>query len=181
MKTLCSICCVLLAVATGTSNVFGQVTEDAARNLKLSTGMYAVLKMDDRAEALQDVRKDQKIVKYVRDVGWGDTQQAYSFLLLNAKPDVPLRLTAEPVVVKDNKDDERLNVRLFDDGSDKLLRFTENHIGRKAAVVVDGQVVFLATIRTPIKGPKLQVSFCKSGGAEHLKTQLTKLLTKTTK
>jgi len=146
----------------------------------LADGMYLVLQMDEDAKAIQ-AADGQRVVKQLRTPDWGKTDPAQRFLLLKTKPDVPLRLAAEPKIVVDQQKLQRLNVRMVASDGERLSKFTKLHLGGSIAVLIDEKVVLVATIRSEITGPDVQVSFCAEGSAEQLKEKLSQQLKQSTK
>ena len=143
----------------------------------LADGVYAVLQMNNDPNAIKPNKQNQHVVKYVRSVGWGDTKPSPNYLLLNSKPAVRMRLASKPVVVKSGGE-KRLNVRLTEDGSNDLRRFTEKQINKRAAVIINGEVIFVATIRAPIRSSEFQISLCNGNESEALKEKLTQAIGK---
>ena len=164
---LCTVTALLSGLTTG-RNTNGQVAEAD----KPPDGIYAVLKTVENRSDLKTPEPRQRIVKYARHTRWGETDPAISFLLLRAVPDVPLRLATDSVTVKDGADGERLNFRLVDESVDRLSQFTAKHIGDKAALILDGHLVMVATVRSVITGGEMQISFCGEGSAEQLAGKL---------
>ncbi len=164
---LCTVTA-LYFVSTTDRNAIGQVVEAD----KPPDGIYAVLKTAENRSDIKTPDQHRRIAKYPRLARWGDTDPSIRFLLLKTVPDVPLRLAADSVTVEDGADGERLNVRLVDESVDRLSRFTAKHIGDKAALILDGQVVMVATVRSVITGGEMQISFCSEGNAEQLADKL---------
>ncbi len=165
------ILCTVTALYFGSTtdrNAIGQVVEAN----KPPDGIYAVFKTAENRSDIKTPDQHRRIVKYARLMRWGDTNPSISFLLLKTVPDVPLRLAADSVTVEDGVDGERLNVRLVDESVDRLSRFTAKHIGDKAALILDGQVVMVATVRSVITGGEIQISFCGEGNAQQLADKL---------
>ena len=179
MKTQSLACCLVLLVTisprphgTGWIDVSAEEVTHPERDTGPATGIYLVRKTVDEANAIQVVNKHQRIVKYNHNDGWGDSTSRRRYLLINAKPDVSLQLAAEPVVVKDRTNGDRIKCQLVDRSAEKLHRFTKENLGARAAVIIKGDVVLVATIRTPIKDAAFAISFCGNGTAESLVKKL---------
>ena len=178
MKTQSLVCCVVLLATisiqshgTGWMSVSAQEETIPAGGPGPATGIYLVQKTVDDAHAIELAKKDQQIVKRV-DSDWGDVNSRERYLLINNKPNVPLQLAAEPVVVKDSENGDRIKCRLVGKSADKLYRFTKENLGGSAAVIIKGDVVLVATIRAPIRDAAFAISFCTNGKAEPLAKKL---------
>ena len=165
---LCTVTALIFGSTTG-RNAIGQVAE---ADKSPPDGIYAVLKTAENRSDIKTPDQNRRIVKYATFTRWGDTYPKISFMLLKTMPDVPLRLAADSVTVENGKDGERLNVRLIDESVDRLSRFTAKHIGDRAALILDGKVVMVATVRSAITGGEMQISFCGDGNAKELADKL---------
>ena len=165
---LCTVTALIFGSATG-RNAIEQVAE---ADKSPPDGIYVVLKTAENKSDIKPPDQNRRIVKYATFTRWGDTYPKISFMLLKTMPDVPLRLATDSVTVENGKDGERLNLRLIDESVDRLSRFTAKHIGDRAALILDGKVVMVATVRSAITGGEMQISFCGEGNAEGLADKL---------
>jgi preprotein translocase subunit SecD len=56
------------------------------------------------------------------------------------------------VVPGDTATTFNVSIRFTVDGAARMLRATQNHVGRPVAILLDGNVVMAPTVRTPISG-----------------------------
>jgi hypothetical protein len=135
-------------------------------------GIYAVLREGPRRADVLPVGKGEVVVAYdynfTKKPGGGDPR----FLVLHTSPEVPLVLAESPKAVREGDDTVALHLRLRRDHARALERFTRDHHGGKAAIVVGGELATVHKIRQVITGGAVQITSCTEGGCAFLLRRL---------
>ena len=100
------------------------------------------------------------------------TDAAPTYVTIDAADYVPLILERRPEPVTQPDGRIRLQVALARQEIEPLAAFTRKHVGGRAAVVVDGQIITVHKVRSVIDDGHLQISRCTDRACEHIYAKL---------
>jgi len=137
---------------------------------RLSNGLYAVLAESPTREGLAAPTRPHVVL--VDDGRFtGDTSPP-RWLALGTEGFVPLILEGEPHTEPDGRGHALLAVTLARQHKKTLESFTRDHLGGRAAIVLDGEVVTVHKIKTVIDGGRMQITRCEDNACVMLRSKL---------
>jgi hypothetical protein len=100
------------------------------------------------------------------------TDAAPTYVTIDAADFVPLILERRPEAVTQPDGRIRLQIALAREQVEPLAAFTRKHVGGRAAVVLDGQIITVHKVRTVIDDGHLQISRCTDRACERIYAKL---------
>lgn len=166
IRTICFAGLLLLIVA-------GTASSQKTWPAKIPNGFYAVL---DEESSRDKVRIDSiPNIILVYDGKYVDSSQTASpsYVALDTVSFVPLILEGSPITNKDGNGRTLLGVTLSRKYIRRLEDFTKAHLGRRVAIVLDGEIITMHKIRSVISEGKIQITRCYDNACEILLSKLT--------
>lgn len=140
----------------------------------LAKGVYAVLREGLTREEAQPGKVPHAILLYDRKYSESDRNQPPKYVALDTSFFVPLDLAGPPETRKDDRGWTLLNVALAPEHVKTLETFTRAHLGGRIAIVIDGEIVTMHTVRSVIEGGRVQITRCHDDACEVLRMKLAK-------
>lgn len=147
----------------------GLAARDSGDPAALADGLYAVERDAPTAEGAEV--PGCRVLEYDQSVASGEPM-APQYLALRTSPFVPLILEMPPDAHTQDDGRTYLTVTLAPQYVKLLEDFTREHVGGRVAIVVDGSVVTMHKVRTPIAGGRLQITRCKDNACELIRSKL---------
>jgi hypothetical protein len=150
----------------------GRATAAGSReSAPLADGMYAVKRDAATAEAAGVPGEPARVIRYDRRSASGEPEEP-RYLALQTSPFVPLILEVPPDIREQSDGRTYLSVALAQGYVKTLSDFTRAHLGGRVAIVVDGDVITVHKVRSPIDNGKMQITFCKGNACELIRSKL---------
>jgi hypothetical protein len=146
-------------------------TSTTGRNA-LRDGLYPVLCEAATPESAGLVAPRQLVLPYDRKYSGLAQEEPRTYLAIDTSLLVPLILDGQPEVRHDGTGRALLSVTLARECVNLLEQFTAEHLGKPVAIVLDGEIVTMHTVRSIIREGKLQISRCDSSSCEVLRGKL---------
>lgn len=139
----------------------------------LENGVYVVLR---EASAPQDARVEgvpQVVLAYDRrKYSDAPPNEPLTYIAIDPTNYVPLLIEGVPEMRKDTQGKSILTVSLTRKNAEKFEDLTRLHLGGRAAILVDGEIVTLHKIRSVISGGRLQITRCYDNACEVIRAKL---------
>jgi preprotein translocase subunit SecD len=98
--------------------------------------------------------------------------QEFRRIIIDTSEFVPLELDKLPITEQQTEQKKKLLLSLTKEAGNKLKTFSSNHLMRKVALVIGGEVYTLHKIKVPITNGQLQISRCNDNACELLNVKL---------
>jgi preprotein translocase subunit SecD len=137
---------------------------------QIPDGLYLVSRIDSQDVAISSLASEETVVRY-NPLFDEFNEDVNSRIIINTNEYVPLELqaiTAEQQTVNKKK----LLLTLTRQASDQLKTFTEKHLMKMVAIVVDGEVLTRHKVKAVLTGGQLQISRCKDNACERVFVKL---------
>ena len=138
----------------------------------LHNGLYPVLWEAASPDSAGALGLGQMILPYDRKYTGSTEPEPRTYLAIDTSSFVPLILGGQPETQQDETGRSLLSVTLARKYVKALEEFTTRHLGERAVVVLDGEVVTMHKIRGVIREGKIQVSRCDGNSCEVLRARL---------
>lgn len=138
----------------------------------LRDGVYAVLWEATTRDSADLLGPRQVILPYDRKYTGSTETEPRTYLAIDTSSPVPLILETQPETQEDGTGRSLLSVTLAREYVGALEEFTTEHLGERAAIVLDGEVVTMHKIRDVIREGKIQISRCDGNSCEVLRARL---------
>jgi preprotein translocase subunit SecD len=172
--TLLIVACVALActrphhAAERTPRQTARVAETGA----LRNGLYHVLWEAASADSANLVASGQVVLPYDRKYTGSTETEPRTYVAIDTASLVPLILEGQPEARQDETGRALLSVTLARRYAKDLEEFTTKHLGERAAVLLDGEVVTMHKVRSVIREGKLQITRCDGNTCQVLRARL---------
>jgi preprotein translocase subunit SecD len=143
-----------------------------ASGKKLADGVYAVLRDSLKEKDVLPLKNNETLAVHNHRYLKKDQSEPPRFLVVHSTPEVVLKLTGEPKVIKDGAEIARILLTLQPPAAQSLEKLTRENLGRPVAIVLGGEVVTMHKIRSVIKDGEVQITNCALGAADYLVKQL---------
>ncbi len=157
----------LLAGIAMASLLLGMGASDVRSDWR--TGFYLIAGDAPSAAALPQPNSSQQIVQYSNRFLQDPDSEPSRYLLLPAKPDVPLKLAKLPEYTEKGANGlPELQIELTLDAARALEALTREHLGQTVAFVVDGEPITIHKIRSVITGGRFVLSRCTDTACQYI-------------
>ncbi len=138
----------------------------------LANGVYAILREGRTPEEVPIEELPHVILIYDRKYSDSDKNQPPVYVALGTSSFVPLVLAGPPQAHKDDRGWTSLNITLAREHVKTLEDFTRTHLDGKVAIVIDGEIITMHTVRTVIQDGKARITRCTDDACETLRLKL---------
>jgi len=151
------------------------VMRGAPNRGSLTRGVYAVLREGLTREEAQPAGKAPHVtLLYNQKYSEADRKEPPKYVALDTSFFVPLVLAGPPETRKVDRGWTQLNVRLAPEHVKTLEDFTRAHLGGRVAIVIDGEIITMHTVRSVIEGGDVLISRCQDDACQVLRMKLAK-------
>ncbi len=138
----------------------------AQQNKQLKDGLYLVDKLlNDTTANTQG--HNQALVHFNPDF-LENAPTGSTSLLINTAEFVPLELKEEPSLLSQTNNKGKLQLTFSPQTSDKLERFTANHLMQQATLIVSGEALIVHKIRDTIRNGKMEITGCSDNACQRI-------------
>lgn len=135
----------------------------------LRNGFYEVVKQDSVTPETP-ISGQQLIVSFDSVFNPGDG----TLLVIDTSDFVPLELEHDPDLLSQEDNKKLLSVSLTPSAAEKMKSFSQQHVMKHIAILLDGKVLTMHRIKEAITGPNVQITRCDDNGCEYLFVKLRK-------
>lgn len=140
---------------------------------RLASGFYGILADETDPARLPAPTRRRVVFCYDPKVLDPASRDPKRYLLLPARPDVPMTLADKPRKEPSGRGNSQLLIQLDPRHTRRLEEFTRRFaIKRNVAVVVGGEVISTHKIREAITGGRIQITRCGDDACEVIYTKL---------
>jgi len=140
----------------------------------LPNGIYAVLREGLTREEVQLGKAPHLILLYDRKYSDWDRNDPPRYVALDTSSFVPLVLSGPPETGKDDRGLTLLRVTLAREHVKSLENFTRAHLNGRIAIVIDGELITMHTVRAVIQDGRAQITRCRDDACQILRLKLAK-------
>jgi preprotein translocase subunit SecD len=174
-----SLAALAAALAVASSGIWASADDKlpstgskSAAQSALADGLYLVVRDSDKKEALGRIEHNERLL--LDDSHFLEPSERHPdlYTVLQTDSFVPMTLAQAPTRRKDPRYRTALYVELAPEQIPVLEKFTRQNLGKRAAIVVGGDIVTVHKIKEVIKGGALQITRCTDNACEVLYAKL---------
>jgi preprotein translocase subunit SecD len=135
-------------------------------------GVYAVLREGATRLDAQPDKGSAIVLLYDKKYSEADRGQPARYVALDSSAFVPLALAGPPEALRDSRGWTMLNVTLKQEQAKTLEILTRTHLGGTIAIVIDGEIITMHTVRSVIEGGRVQITRCQDDACKVLRLKL---------
>ena len=138
---------------------------------KLANGVYAILREGSTQEQVHPGETPGVTLRYDRNYSAADQLK---YVTLDTSVFVPLILDGPPTTELDDRGWTLLQAKFAPEQVKAIETFTRAHLGGRIAIVIDGEIVTIHTIRSVISDGRVQITRCYDNACQILRLKLAK-------
>ncbi len=141
-----------------------------ANTVVLEDGMYLMERGGNHRAVIYPVAPDEKIITW--NENFLEYNKKMKYLIVNTKEFAAIKLMETPVASAHDNGFKKLDLSLNNSSSAAFAKFTQKHLNKMIAIVVDGKAVSKHEVKSVIDGGKLQITRCNDNACEKLMMEL---------
>ncbi len=138
----------------------------------LHNGLYAVLSEATTPDSANVIERPHIVLPYDRKYTGSDISEPRTYVAIDTSSWVPLILEGQPEATRNGTGRALLSVTLAREYVKSLEDFTTKHLGDRAAVILDGEVITMHKVRSIIREGKMQITRCDDNACDVLRSRL---------
>ena len=153
-----------LATVSGPAFALDEVGSD--------TGMFLILAEASSPEALRSPGPDEQVAKYDYKFLRDEERHPARYFILRKHADVPLELSGPVKSWQGERGTTELSFTLTDEAAAAAERVSRENLGKKTALMIDGEVITAHKIRSVITDGRFVLSRCTDTACEYIRARL---------